>query len=287
MTQPLTFGIGLRPQHATWAEQAAEWPKAEAMGFDSIWLNDHFHSLGDSIDADAFEASTTLAALALSTSRVKIGVLTYGNTHRLPIVLAKQMVTVDQMSGGRVIFGIGAGWHEAEHAAYAVPFPSAGDRVRMLEEALNIYRLLETNERTTYRGRYYTLIDAPFVPKPVNGRLPILIGGTKPKMLRVIGKHADIWDSSLPQDEYAAALKTIREHAREFGRDPQSIVASKGVWNGKVDDKEFADKVRAAYRAGVRQLLFRPSHERKDIDEIPRLMETVIPELKAELERDT
>jgi len=285
MAQPLTFGIGLRPQHATWAEQAAEWPRAEAMGFDSIWLNDHFHSLGDSIDADAFEASTTLAAVALSTIRVKIGVLTYGNTHRIPTVLAKQMITVDQMSGGRVILGIGAGWNEPEHAAYAIPFPRAGDRVRMLEEALDIYRMLEANERTTFRGRYYTLIDAPFVPKPVNGRLPILIGGTKPKMLRVIGKHADIWDSSLPPDEYAAALKTICEHGREFRRDPESIVASMGVWSGKVSDGELADKVRAAYKAGARQLLFRPGHTRENLDEIPRLMEALVPELKAELDR--
>ena len=286
MTQKITFGIGLRPQHASWAEHTAEWRKAEAMGFDSIWLNDHLHSLGDSIDEEAFEASTTLAAVALSTSRVKIGVLTYGNTHRIPTVLAKQMVTIDHMSGGgRVIFGIGTGWNEPEHAAYGILLPSAGDRVRMLEEALDIYRLLETNERTTYQGRYYSLVDAPFVPKPVHGRLPILIGGTKPKMLRVIGKHADIWDSSLPLDEYAAALKTIRDHARAFGRDPDSIVASKGVWNGKVSDEEFAGKVRGAHKAGVRQFLFRPGHERQNLDEVPRLMETVIPELKAELDR--
>jgi alkanesulfonate monooxygenase SsuD/methylene tetrahydromethanopterin reductase-like flavin-dependent oxidoreductase (luciferase family) len=286
VTQKLTFGIGLRPQHASWTEQAAQWPKAEAMGFDSIWLNDHLHSLGDSIDKEAFEASTTLAAVALSTSRVKIGVLTYGNTHRIPTILAKQIVTIDHMSGGgRVILGIGTGWNEPEHAAYAIPLPSAGERVARLEEALEIFKLLETNERTNYQGKYYTLVDAPFVPKPVKGRIPILIGGTKPKMLRVIGKYADIWDSSLDPDEYVAALKTIREHARDFGRDPESIVASKGVWSSPVSDKEFADKVRAAYKAGVRQILFRPGHSREGLDDIPRLMETVVPELKAELDR--
>jgi alkanesulfonate monooxygenase SsuD/methylene tetrahydromethanopterin reductase-like flavin-dependent oxidoreductase (luciferase family) len=286
VTQKLTFGIGLRPQHASWAEQAAQWPKAEAMGFDSIWLNDHFHSLGDSIDKEAFEASTTLAAVALSTSRVKIGVLTYGNTHRIPTILAKQIVTIDHMSGGgRVILGIGTGWNEPEHAAYAIPLPSAGERVARLEEALEIFKLLETNDRTNYQGKYYTLVDAPFVPKPVKGRIPILIGGTKPKMLRVIGKYADIWDSSLDPDEYVAALKTIREHARDFGRDPESIVPSKGVWSSPVSDKEFADKVRAAYKAGVRQILFRPGHSREGLDDIPRLMQDIVPELKAELDR--
>jgi alkanesulfonate monooxygenase SsuD/methylene tetrahydromethanopterin reductase-like flavin-dependent oxidoreductase (luciferase family) len=286
VTQKLTFGIGLRPQHASWAEQAAQWPKAEAMGFDSIWLNDHFHSLGDSIDKEAFEASTTLAAVALSTSRVKIGVLTYGNTHRIPTILAKQIVTIDHMSGGgRVILGIGTGWNEPEHAAYAIPLPSAGERVARLEEALEIFKLLETNDRTNYQGKYYTLVDAPFEPKPVKGRIPILIGGTKPKMLRVIGKYADIWDSSLDPDEYVAALKTIREHARDFGRDPESIVASKGVWSSPVSDKEFANKVRAAYKAGVRQILFRPGHSREGLDDIPRLMQDIVPELKAELDR--
>lgn len=286
MTQKLTFGIGLRPQHASWAEQSAQWPKAEAMGFDSIWLNDHFHSLGDSIDKEAFETSTTLAAVALSTNRVKIGVLTYGNTHRIPTILFKQIVTIDHMSGGgRVILGIGTGWNEPEHAAYGIRLPSAGERVARLEEALEIYKLLEVNERTNYQGKYYTLVDAPFVPKPVQGRIPILIGGTKPKMLRLIGKYADIWDSSLDLDEYKVALATIREHARAFGRDPESIVASRGIWRGPVSDKAFADEVRAAYKAGVRQLLFRPGHTREGLDDIPRLMETIVPELKAELER--
>ena len=255
------------------------------MGFDSLWLNDHFHSLGDSIDNPAFEATTTLTAIASVTTKIKLGMLTYGNTHRIPTVLSKQMVTLDHFSGGRVIYGTGAGWNEPEHAAYAIPFPSAGDRVAMLEEALDIHKLLETEKRTNFSGKYYTLVDTPFEPKPVNGRLPILIGGTKPKMLRVIGKHADIWDSGLEPDEITAALKTIREHAVSFGRDPMDIRASTGVWNGKVDDKVFANKFRAAYRAGCRQLLFRYPPTRVNLDEVPRLMESIVPELRAELER--
>jgi alkanesulfonate monooxygenase SsuD/methylene tetrahydromethanopterin reductase-like flavin-dependent oxidoreductase (luciferase family) len=283
--QKLTFGVVVRPQHWPWADQISEWPKLEAMGFDSIWLNDHFHSLGETIDNPAFEASTTLAALALSTSRVRIGVLTYGNTHRNPAILAKQIVTVDQMSGGRVIFGIGAGWHESEHAAYGITLPSAGDRVRMLEETLELFRLLEQNDRTTFHGRYYTLEDAPFWPKPVNGRIPILIGGTKPKMLRLIGQYADIWDSSMAVDEYSAALGTIREHALEFGRDPEAIVASANVWEGPISDGEFADKVRAYYKAGARQMLLKYTPDRKGVETFPKLMQEIVPELKTELER--
>ncbi len=284
MDQKITLGIGIGNQHWPWDQQIAWWKGAEELGFESLWLNDHFHSLGDNIDNPAFECSTTLAAIAMATSKIKLGVLTYGNTHRNPAILAKELLTIDHISGGRVIYGTGAGWNEPEHAAYGIPFPSAGDRVAMLDEALDLHKQLEVEERVNFEGRFYKLVDCPFQPKPVNGRLPILIGGTKPKMLRVIGKHADIWDSGLEPDEYAVALTTIREHAVEFGRDPMAIRGSTGVWNGKVDDKVLADKVRAAYKAGARQLLFRYPPTRENLDEVPRLMQTIMPELIAELE---
>ena len=153
MTQELTFGLVVSPQHRTWEKNVELWKLGESLGLDSIWLNDHFHSLGDSIDNDAFEASTTMAAMAMTVSKPKLGVLTYGNTHRNPAILAKEMVTIDYMSGGRAILGIGAGWNEPEHAAYTIPFPSAGDRVGMLDEALEIIKLLETNDRTHLPGQ--------------------------------------------------------------------------------------------------------------------------------------
>ena len=102
MGQKLTFGVVIEQQFWSWASNVEQWKIAEAQGFDSIWINDHFHSLGESIDQEGFEASTTLAALAMETTRPKIGVLTYGNTHRNPAILAKEMVTIDHMSGGRV-----------------------------------------------------------------------------------------------------------------------------------------------------------------------------------------
>ena len=284
MTQRLSFGVVIEQQHWDWASNVELWKQAEELGFESIWINDHFYSLGDSIDREGFEASTTLAALAMTTTKPKIGVLTYGNAHRNPAILFKEVVTVDHMSGGRVIFGIGAGWNEPEHRAFGIPFPSAADRVAMLEEALELFDELESNDRTTFHGRYYQLEDAPFVPKPVNGHIPRLIGGRRPKMLRVIAKHADIWDSGLEADEYAVALRTIREHAAEFGRDPNAIVASTPVWRHKMSEKEFADRVRAFYKAGVRQMLIQHPADRVGIDMIPGLVERVIPELRAELE---
>ena len=172
MTQRLSFGVVIEQQHWDWVSNVELWKQAEELGFESIWINDHFYSLGDSIDREGFEASTTLAALAMTTTKPKIGVLTYGNAHRNPAILFKEVVTIDHMSGGRVIFGIGAGWNEPEHRAYGIPFPSAGDRVAMLEEALELFDELETNDRTTFHGRYYQLEDAPFVPKPVHGHIP-------------------------------------------------------------------------------------------------------------------
>ena len=285
MTQELTFGLVVSPQHRTWEKNVELWKLGESLGFESIWLNDHFHSLGDSIDNDAFEASTTMAALAMTVSKPKLGVLTYGNTHRNPAILAKEMVTIDYMSGGRAILGIGAGWNEPEHAAYTIPFPSAGDRVGMLDEAIEIIKLLETNDRTNYQGKYYNLVDTPFVPKPVNGHIPILVGGTKPRMLKVTGKHADLWDSSMEPDEYKAALETIRGHARDAGRDPQSVVGSARAWRPGMTEQDFVARSRAYYAAGVRQLLVSVANTPEDFETLNTIAEKLIPELRAELSR--
>ncbi|HQY30910.1 MAG TPA: LLM class flavin-dependent oxidoreductase [Thermomicrobiales bacterium] len=280
MTPPATFGLVVEPQHWSWADNISQWKLGEELGFDSIWLNDHFHSLGDNLDNPAFEASVTFAALAMATTKPKIGVLTYGNTHRIPPVLFKEVVTIDHMSGGRVIFGIGAGWNQPEHEAYSIPFPSAGERVARLEEALEILKKLEVEERTTFEGQFYSLKDTPFQPKPVHGSLPILIGGGKPKMLRVIGRYADIWDSSIPPAEYKIALETIRKHATDFGRDGNAISGSARVWFGDESADEVASSVQAYHAVGVRQFLFKYAPDRHGIEAIPHLAKTVIPELR-------
>ena len=192
---PLTFGVVIAQHQYTWPELVSQWKLAEELGFDSIWLFDHFMALYADPDGPCLETSTLLAALAQETSRAKIGVLVYGNTHRHPAVLAKEIVTVDHVSNGRAILGIGAGWNEREHRAYGIPFPSAGDRVEMLDEALQIMESLFTNTRTTFHGAHYDLEDAPFAPKPVQEKLPVLIGGKRPRMLKVIARHADLWDT--------------------------------------------------------------------------------------------
>jgi alkanesulfonate monooxygenase SsuD/methylene tetrahydromethanopterin reductase-like flavin-dependent oxidoreductase (luciferase family) len=287
----MSFGLVIRPQHHPWERMAAEWPAAEEMGFESIWTNDHFYGILGPADGASFEANTTLAAIALSTKKVRFGAMTYAITHRHPAVLYKQLVTLDHMSGGRVICGIGAGWDEPEHNMVSAPFPTAGERVSRLEEALRLFRRLESEERTTFEGNYYPTVDTPFQPKPVNGRIPFLIGGTKPRMLGIVGRYADIWDSSMKPDEWTAAFDVVKEHAKAAGRDPNEIIGSTGVWgpnsawNPDANDADFAANVRAAYKAGARQLLVKYPWDRAAVDKVPDLMSRVVPELRAELER--
>jgi alkanesulfonate monooxygenase SsuD/methylene tetrahydromethanopterin reductase-like flavin-dependent oxidoreductase (luciferase family) len=284
MNEPLQFGVVIAQQYLPWRELIERWQLAEALGFDSIWLFDHFHSLNGADDHECFEASTSLAALAMVTSRVKIGVLVYGNTHRIPTVLAKETVTLDHMSNGRVILGLGAAWNEPEHRAYGIPFPPPGDRVAALDEALEIMRMLETQERTSYSGRHYHLDNAPFAPKPVQAHVPLLIGGEKPRMVRLIAKHADWWDTSLKPDTLPAGLATLAGHCREFDRDPSAIGISVGISGDSLtNDARFAAEVRAYHAAGARMMLFDMPREIGGTDVVTQLAENVIPDLRSEL----
>ena len=285
MHEPLQFGVVIAQQFLQWGELIERWRLAEALGFDSVWLFDHFHSLNGVDDRECFEASTSMAALAMATSRVKIGVLVYGNTHRIPTVLAKETVTLDHMSNGRVILGLGAAWNEPEHRAYGIPFPAPGDRVRALDETLEIIRMLESQERTSYSGSYYQLDNAPFSPKPVQTHVPVLIGGEKARMVRLIAKHADWWDTSLKPDTLPAGLARVAEHSREFGRDPSEIGISVGISGDSLaNDARFAAEVRAYHQAGARMMLFDMPREAGGIELVTHLAETVIPDLRAELE---
>lgn len=254
---PITFGIVTGQHQLTLPELIEQWRRAEALGFDSVFLFDHFMALYGDPDGPCLEASTLLAALALTTERVRIGALVYGNSHRHPAIFAKEMVTVDHLSNGRLVVGIGTGWNEREHAAYGLPFPSAGDRVGMLDEALTVIRSLLTQPRTTYTGRYYRLDDAPFSPKAVQPHLPFMVGGKRPKMLQLIANHADIWDAGGTPDEYRDRSAQIDRHCAAIGRDPGAIVRSHSFGADRLEDPSgFPELIRAYRAAGVSQFLF-------------------------------
>ena len=163
-------------------------------GFDHIWPFDHLIALGKDRRSRSSTAGRLLGAVAENTKRTRIGLNVTGNLYRHPGLLAKIAVTVDHLSGGRLEMGIGAAWNEPEFTMYGMPFPSAADRIRMLDEACSVLKALWTEERATFKGRFYQLDDAIAEPKPIQKPYPpIWVGGVGPKLtLRVVAKHADV-----------------------------------------------------------------------------------------------
>jgi F420-dependent oxidoreductase-like protein len=201
------------------------WRDADRLGFEAVWNYDHFYGLVEN-EKPTLEGWTTLAAMGVVIRRARIGCMVTGVTYRNPAILAKMAVTVDHISGGRMDFGIGAGWHEDEHRGYGIEFPGPGTRVEMLDEALTVIRRLWTEESVTFSGRFFTLSDALCEPKPIQRpHPPIVIGGSKPKMLRVIARHADEWNmpSHSGPDEWGEANARLDEACAEVGRDPQQV----------------------------------------------------------------
>ena len=162
----LSFGIQTPPQNVTYSAVQQLWLEADELGYDSAFGFDHFFPIVTDPGGACLEGWTLLAALAAQTRRLRVGLLVTGNTYRNPAVLAKMAATVDHVSNGRLILGLGAGWFELEHTAFDIPYYTAGQRARRLVEAVELMKLLFTQERTNYQGRYYTITDAPFEPKP-------------------------------------------------------------------------------------------------------------------------
>jgi F420-dependent oxidoreductase-like protein len=207
-----------------YAELDRFWRAADDLGFHAIWDYDHFYGLADPA-APTLEGWTTLAAMAARTRRARVGCMVTGVTYRHPAVLANMAVAVDHISGGRLEFGIGAAWHEPEHRAYGIPFPSAGTRVAMLDEALEVIRLLWTEEAPSFEGRFFRLEEARCEPKPVQRpHPPIVVGAARPRILRVVARHADEWNSpAASPEEWARQSQALDEACAEVGRDPRSI----------------------------------------------------------------
>jgi F420-dependent oxidoreductase-like protein len=282
----LRIGIFMPP--TTWDETLRATQLVEELGFDCAGVTDHFMPTsgeGEALDRPFLEAWTLLAALAARTSRLRVAVLVSGNTYRNPVLLAKQAVTLDYVSGGRVELGIGAGWYEAEHRSFGWDFPTAGERVEMLDEALHVIRSLLTGRRTTFHGKHYRLDDAPFQPKPVQECMPIIVGGRQPRMMRLVARHADVWSIDHGPDEMRASGALLDRYCAELGRDPAEIRRSAFViprragrdpWNS-LDDFQWT--LNAYVDAGASELYLRmPDESRYDLlhDVSARL-----PELKA------
>jgi F420-dependent oxidoreductase-like protein len=270
-------------QRASWPELLARTRETEALGFDGLFLVDHFYGLFDVMDP-THEAYTMLAALAPFTQSLRLGVLVCGNIYRNPAFLLKQAVTVDHISGGRVDFGVGAGWTEREHEAYGWPFPSARERVDRFAEALEIWDRLQREERTTYEGQHYQILDAPFEPKPLQRpRMPLLIGGSGPRMLRLAARHADIWNAVGTPDEGGALNQRLDAACATEGRDPASLVRTVSPrinLLGSVD--AFAEGVAAYRAAGFRDIYLPWPRTASELPVLRQVARDVIPALRSQ-----
>jgi F420-dependent oxidoreductase-like protein len=226
------FGIFTSLTGAEWSDVAAAWEEAERLGFDSAWVNDHLAATPpDDEDEPQLEGWTTLAALAARTERIRLGVLVTGNPYRNPALLAKMATTVDHVSGGRLDLGIGAGWFEREFEAYGFPFGTDRERAEKLAEALEVITRLWGEKEPSYRGKYYSLDEAPWAPANVQKpRPPIVVGGQgKEWIVPLVARYADGWNASIPVDPegFRERLEIIRRECERVGRSPCPTRASK------------------------------------------------------------
>lgn len=222
----MQFGAAFWVNRCSWADLRDAALTAERAGWDSVWIDDHL--LADEGDPDdpKLEGWTTLAALAALTTTARLGLLVAANTFRAPGLTAKLATTLDHLSGGRAVLGIGGGWFEQEHKAFGIDFGAGfGERLDRLDEAVGLIRRLLDGERIAeHRGRFYQLHDALCEPRPVQARLPILIGGSGPtKTLRTTARDADLWNGYGPPDVVAVNSAILDERCAEIGRPPEAI----------------------------------------------------------------
>jgi F420-dependent oxidoreductase-like protein len=248
MTHPLRFGLKLSGQDTTIEALRTVWRIADEAGFDHVWDFDHLASIGDGgPDRPIFEGWTLQAAMAQATKQVRIGCLVTGNTYRHPVLLAKEAVTVDHLSGGRLEFGIGAAWAEVEHTMYGIE--GLEHRVGRLSESLQIIKSLWTEERTKFDGRYYHLDDAIANPKPVQKpHPPIWIGASGESTLRLVARHADVWNAAGGGDvgKMKELVAKLEDACGAVGRNVSEIRRSLQFgWDGK--DRESLLEESARY----------------------------------------
>lgn len=286
MTGELRFGI-CTDQNMPWDTNVERWRYFENLGFDSLWVCDHFMQPSRP-DGPYFEGWTLLAGLAAVTDRARIGVLVSSNTFRHPALLAKEAMTVDHLSNGRLEVGLGAGWYLPEHQKYGIEFPETPELVGRFREAVEIIDLMLRQEVTTYNGRYYQINEAPMRPLPVQKpRPPIMVGAKKPKMLELAARYADTWNSSGGSvEEMRERNEILNEACDRVGRDPSTIVRSLYGWASVMPDvpwqsvDAFQDVVGRYTEAGINEFIIdQPPPGQFDV--LERVATEVIPGLRS------
>ena len=236
MSDQITFGVfvpqGWKGELASIEGGAAQWQaavdlavRAEELGFDHLWVYDHVHNVPVPAQEAVFECWTTLAAISQRTSRIRLGQMVGCTSYRNPALLAKITSTLDVISGGRLEWGIGAGWYEQEYRSYGYEFPRAGVRIDMLKECVEIVKAMWTDGEATYQGTHFSVAGAQCDPKPLQRPHPnVWIGGGGPKRtLRVVAEHATHSNFGGTPEEWAAKSAILDQHCADVGRDPASI----------------------------------------------------------------
>ena len=253
---PITFGVfmpqGWKMELASIDGAEAKWNKAveiaqlaETLGYDSIWLYDHFHNVPKPAHEAVFEMWTTIAAISQRTSTVRLGQMVGCNSYRSPALLAKITSTIDVISGGRLDWGIGAGWYELEYRGYGYEFPKPKDRIGMLKESVEIVKSMWSQPETTYDGQYYKLVRANCDPKPLQQpHPPVWIGGGGEQLtLRVVAQHADCSNFGGKPQEWARKREILKGHCAAVGRDEETI---RKTWSPELFIRDTEAEVIAA-----------------------------------------
>ena len=309
----MEFGAAFWIQRTDWPSLRDAALAAEAAGFDAVWLDDHLLSDEGDWTGSKLEGWAALAALAPLTTRVRLGHLVVANTFRNPGVTAKLATTLDHVSGGRFVLGLGGGWFEREHDAFGLDFGAGfGERLDRLDEAASLIRRLLDGERVTHDGRFYRMRDAVCKPRPIQARLPILIGGSgRTKTLRTVARHADLWNGYGGPERIVEVSSWLGERCMEEGRAFDSIMRtvmldvvirntpaaakaadtkvlrSQGIRRQRTaDDPEWtpliagpprivADRIRPYIDLGIGQVMwiFRAPWDRETIERLPEVRE--------------
>jgi F420-dependent oxidoreductase-like protein len=261
----MRFGAQLWPQQTTWHAFRDTALRAEGLGWDSVWTWDHLLAIFGPWEQPILEGWATLSAVAAVTTKLRMGLMVGANTFRYPGVTAKLATTLDHISGGRSVLGIGGAWFEREHDAFGIEEwgSGVGERLDRLDESVAIIRRLLDGERFSHEGRFYRLDDALCEPRPIQARLPILIGGSGPKKtLRTTARFGDAWNTSGTVEEVRERLAILRGHCADVGRDVGDIELTVSFPIIIRDDSAEAEAAFAAIMA---------NNGAKDMGEVPTL----------------
>ncbi|MEX1156112.1 MAG: TIGR03560 family F420-dependent LLM class oxidoreductase [Chloroflexota bacterium] len=265
---------GMEPT-AAWRRSIEVARHAEQLGFESIWIYDHFLTDPIPLDEIVFEAFTQLTALAVSTERVRLGHLVLGAGYRNAALVAKMASTLDVISGGRMELGLGAGWKEDEYRAFGYGFPPLKERLAILGDTLEVITRMFSGRHASFEGEHRQVNDAINVPVGLQQpRIPIVVGGNGPKVtFRLAARHADELNlDGLSPAEVATALPIIRERCKEVGRDPTTLRVSVHLWGAVVADggPKRAERL-AAYRdLGVTRVIAQLVEAAADLEVMDR-----------------